>query len=365
MNTKQSRNFDSSILLLSSSLRPGGESKFIREFTELHPKFFFEIISPDFISDNDFKKLSRNTNLIQCGGNYLRYSWNILISILFKNYGLIIISGRKAGLIGHFLGNIFSLPILYVPHGNHYLDSNKFFDKFYRLYDRFFLKKAFVYLISFAEKIRYEKHGIILKKFSIIRNPILINKNNVNFSEQYPYDVYLFWIGRFDPHKNLKGAIEYVIRYSSENKKNSVKMDVYSTSPKDLNELNYFDECMLLKNECWELFLDNEINYNKFKQKYSALLFSSKGEGFSYVIAESMIINIPIIAFNSHGVSEVIGKKRGKLISSYKEFVKAIEFLPKDHAKIIENQKRFSKKFLSIDFIRSEQEKVLRNCMKR
>ena len=77
---------------------------------------------------------------------------------------------------------------------------------------------------------------------------------------------------------------------------------------------------MSMQSRNWDLIKGEEVCYSKFKAKYTALFFTSKGEGFSYVIAESIATNIPIIAINSHGVSEVVGKKRGFLISNFQDF---------------------------------------------
>ena len=40
------KKYEAKILILASSMRQGGESKFLAEFTNLHPEFFFEIVSP-------------------------------------------------------------------------------------------------------------------------------------------------------------------------------------------------------------------------------------------------------------------------------------------------------------------------------
>ncbi|MDC2983608.1 glycosyltransferase family 4 protein [Pseudomonadota bacterium] len=358
------KKYEAKILILASSMRQGGESKFLAEFTNLHPEFFFEIVSPDRLTDSDSISLAENTILNEAKGGYAHFFFKILRLVLSKKYDLLFVSGRKAGFVGHPVGNIFRLPIIYIPHGNHYLDSQNFFDKFYKKFDSFFLKKAFVYLISFAEKARYEKNGIFLRKFSIIRNPIFIKPKKQSSETEKSYDIYLFWIGRWDPHKDLKKAIDYVNKFAREVSDKSIKLDVYSTPPKDIQEENYYKECMSMQSRNWDLIKGEEVCYSKFKAKYTALFFTSKGEGFSYVIAESIATNIPIIAINSHGVSEVVGKKRGFLISNFQDFLKAIEKVNEKSHQIIENQRRFSERFLSVEYIKERQKKIIRQSIK-
>ena len=309
-------------------MRDGGESKFVCQFINNHKDYYdFILISPDGIPDSQIELIPNSVIFLKKRLHFILFLIYLLFKTLSLKPNLIISGGRRGGLISHFLSFFTNTRLLYIPHGNHYLTSKNFFDKNYKYFDRFFLKKCTVYLMSYAEKVRYSSNKIIIKNPIIIRNYI-DDKDDIKNDIKKTENVYkLFWIGRCDPHKNLLLALKLIKRWNQNNSK-QIHLDVYITSPSNEIEKKYLQKCISEDVHNWSISKDN-LSYANLKISHDALFFTSMGEGSSFVLAESILQKIPIIALKSHGVSEVVGKKRGFLYKNYKSFSIALKSLEK------------------------------------
>ena len=137
-------------------MRDGGESKFVCQFINNHKDYYdFILISPDGIPDSQIELIPNSVIFLKKRLHFILFLIYLLFKTLSLKPNLIISGGRRGGLISHFLSFFTNTRLLYIPHGNHYLTSKNFFDKNYKYFDRFFLKKCTVYLMSYAEKVRY------------------------------------------------------------------------------------------------------------------------------------------------------------------------------------------------------------------
>ena len=119
----------------------------------------------------------------------------------------------------------------------------------------------------------------------------------------------------------LFGAIQLVDRIASE-LGIQIVLSVFITPPKDESEEAYLRSCKAIGSLNWKIHWRPWITMRSHIT-YDALLFTSKGEGSSYVLAEAMVYEIPIIAAKAYGVSEAVSKARLALVD-YKEFKAAI-----------------------------------------
>ena len=111
-----------------------------------------------------------------------------------------------------------------------------------------------------------------------------------------------------DPHKNLFGAIQLVDRIASE-LGIQIVLSVFITPPKDESEEAYLRSCKAIGSLNWKIHCE-ALDYNAIAHTYDAPRLQRQS---SYVLAEAMVYEIPIIAAKAHGVSEVVGRKRGYL----------------------------------------------------
>lgn len=346
------------ILFIPSSMREGGESKFVCQFINNHIDCYdFILISPDGIPDSQIELIPNSVIFIKKRLQLIL----LLLYLVFKTFSLkpdlIISGGRRGGLISHFLSSFTNTRLLYIPHGNHYLTSKNFFDRSYKYFDRFFLKRCTVYLMSYAEKIRYSSNKVIIKSPSIIRNYIDDKSSIINNIKKTNNIFKLFWIGRCDPHKNLLLALKLIKRWNQNNLK-QINLDVFITDPSNEIEKKYLQKCIDEGIDNWTISKDN-LDYKNLKLSHDALLFSSMGEGSSFVLAESILQQIPIIALKAHGVSEVIGKKRGFLYTNYKNFSIALKELEYKKGIINYHQKLYAEKYLTKEKVIFEQKRLI------
>lgn len=346
------------ILFIPSSMRDGGESKFVCQFINNHIDCYdFILISPDGIPDSQIELIPNSVIFIKKRLQLIL----LLLYLFYKTFSskpnLIISGGRRGGFISHFLSFFTNTRLLYIPHGNHYLTSKNFLDRSYKYFDRFFLKKCTVYLMSYAEKIRYSSNNITIKNPSVIRNYIDNKSFTINNIKKADNIYKLFWIGRCDPHKNLLLALRLIKRWNKNNSK-QINLDVFITNPSNEIEKKYFQKCIDEGIDNWSISKD-DLNYANLKISHDALLFSSMGEGSSFVLAESILQRIPIIALKSHGVSEVVGKKRGFLYTNYKSFCIALSGLDIKKGVVNYHQKTYAEKYLTKEKVVFEQKRLI------
>lgn len=352
--------FKEEVIFLPSSMRPGGESKFVIQFIKAHrERYKFVLYSPDSFADSEVIDKDTDTVTMTNVSGFFSVLFAGFYYTILRQPKLLIGGGRKGGLLAHLIGFFARKPVLYIPHGNHYLDSFKLLDRLYRYIDMFFLPRETVYLMSYAEKVRYARNGIKVNKNMIIRNYIGEIKNDpCNILKIDRSKINLVWIGRCDPHKNLYQAINYVDRWCVQNEP-QINLDVYVTPPKNDEENAYLEKCLSIGSQNWQIRTD-VLDYSKLKESHDALFFTSKGEGSSYVIIEAMSYQIPIVASNVHGVREAIGSKRGALIKSYSEFSHAMLSLSSKASKFAYHQAHFIGRYHSPANTQSKQLEAIR-----
>ena len=118
------------VLFIPSSMRPGGESKFVLQYIRDHSdEFEFSVFSPDGVGLEMMEQIPSDVRIYNKKLKVPFFVFRCIAASLFRNFSFIIAGGRKGGLIGHIASFVSGKPVLYIPHGNHYLDSTSFGDK--------------------------------------------------------------------------------------------------------------------------------------------------------------------------------------------------------------------------------------------
>ncbi len=84
-------------------------------------------------------------------------------------------------------------------------------------------------------------------------------------------------------------------------------------------------------------FIGYQKNIFDFLQKNSLFFLPAQAEPFGLVLVEALFAGLPVIAFNSGAVPEIISKKEGFLLSNEKELIKAKVFIEN----LYQNKKKY------------------------
>jgi glycosyltransferase involved in cell wall biosynthesis len=173
-----------------------------------------------------------------------------------------------------------------------------FFPKRYSIFFKYFLPKylneaAAIIAVSHQTKRDLLKYfRLPEEKIHVIYPSLLPKKREITFEKER----YFFYIGSFEPRKNLKGIIEAFSLFKSWG-------------------LNYRLILAGPQNPPLELSLENEIIYlgyiseeqkEKLFQKATALVWPSYYEGFGYPLLEAMHYGTPIITSFGSSTEEIV-----------------------------------------------------------
>ena len=169
-----------------------------------------------------------------------------------------------------------------------------------------------------VERVMTESYG--LRNTTTIYNPLDVELIRRLGGEAAPFEVdhdkfNLVSVGRFTRQKGYDLLLPIVARLKQ------THLNVH------LWLIGEGEDEPRLRRQVLELGIDAEVSFTGFlKNPYSLMskmdLFvcSSRAEGFSLVIAESMILGVPVVSMNCSGPNELIGKNEyGVLCDTYEE----------------------------------------------
>ena len=143
-------------------------------------------------------------------------------------------------------------------------------------------------------------------KISTIYNPINISeiknlsneKNNINFEDK---QLNLIFVGRLSTQKN----IIYLIKIIKNLNLSNLKLRIIGNGKCFLNIINTIKKYKLTHTV---EIIDFKKNTYTYMRNSDLFLLTSKWEGFGHVIAESLILDTPVISINTKGIAKIFYK---------------------------------------------------------
>lgn len=235
---------------------------------------------------------------------------------------IIHLNSSKAGVIGSLAVNgIPGIKVVYTAHGFVFNESLGFFKKtFYRLIEKFFsIYKNKIITVSEYDRQAGIKNKIApVEKFVAINNGIdiqnlkFLNREEARKKLNLPQTkIVIGTIANYYPVKALHriiGAAKIITKEFNETKFILIG---------DGLEKKKLEKQIKKENLTNNFLLGPVENASSYLKAFDIFILSSKKEGFPYVILEAMLAEIPIVATNVGGISEMIDNgKNGFLIES-------------------------------------------------
>ncbi|MGZ7134700.1 MAG: glycosyltransferase family 4 protein [Methanobacterium sp.] len=263
--------------------------------------------------------------------NFIHFIISAYLWILKKNYDLIDTQTFVPLLPGFLGARIKRIPVIGTIHdvssgeGDQWLIHSKLSSFF----EKFLLRLPFDQIITVSDATKnslIQKYGVKSRRIKVIPNGVDLKLVDSISKEEKEKDS-IIYVGRLAPHKHVDDLINAI---------NSLKKDFKDLNLKIIGEGTQKDNLIKLVNNL-NLngrvdFLSN-IEYSEVirNMKNSAILvLPSTREGFGMVLVEANACNLPVIAYNSGGVVEVIeDKKNGFLVEprNNNELIQKIKFL--------------------------------------
>lgn len=262
---------------------------------------------------------------------------NITTSINFKNFDSIILSEADILYAPQILEINPNIKIIGWIHSTFDSYKNKYMkDSYKEFLDSLNVVDKLIVLTNSDKKSFMKVHSNVIK----INNPVTIEYEKNNLIEKKNTKIISF-VGRLDYQiKGLDFLLE-IAQYLPQ----EWKIFIAGDGP----DKNRFEADIKHKNLCDKFELKGILKKNDLIQHYKQselFILTSRWEGFGLVITEAMNFGLPVIAFDSEGPREIIGKNNeyGILVKSgnVMEFVEWINKMIED--KELRNQ--YSKKSL-------------------
>lgn len=322
----------------------GGEGEYLKnELERLNIRFHF------------IKSLKRNLSLI----NHVIFSID-LYKLLKKNHYDIIHLNSSNTLMG-----VFAIKFLrhrpktiFTFHGLSLVDkdsgANKYLKFLAYLYYRFFLKH--VNLTIFVSKINYSEaiNDKIVKNGAVIYNGLNLvqsdfftkDKSREYFSgalnTDFSGNFVLGSTGRLAFQKNYEFLIDNF--KTIKNAIPNLKLVIIGEGP----NLEFFSKKIKKQNLEKDVFLAGAIKESyKYIKAFDVFVLPSRYEGLSISIIEALFAEVPILATDVGGNSEIVGKDSSQLykLDDIDDFINKLLWMRANKAKVIEHNMNFKCKF--------------------
>lgn len=125
---------------------------------------------------------------------------------------------------------------------------------------------------------------------------------------------YLFFIGRLEPRKNIKGIIEAFLKFKAENSSNELARQLKlvlmgEMTPYFLKLQNQLLNKASFKNDVLVLGYGTDLDALCYLLNSKALIFPSLSEGFGMPLVDAMVFQVPIITSNRGSMKEIVGRE--------------------------------------------------------
>ncbi len=206
-----------------------------------------------------------------------------------------------------------------------------------------FITKFLTYNLSYKIIANAKKSRDCIKKFTFNKDKILLlnnpTLNKLNKVKNKKSKKYFLNIGRYCKQKNQSFLIDIFYKFSKKNKNFTLILNGDGPDKKKLKDkVNKLKLRKKVKFLAWRKF--NDSLYKKSK----LFIFTSYYEGMPNVLIEALNNGIPIIAFNSSGVEDLLLKGKGGEII-YK--MNSEEFLNKINYSLSHYDEALKKTFLA------------------
>jgi glycosyltransferase involved in cell wall biosynthesis len=215
--------------------------------------------------------------------------------------------------------------------------------------------------INKADKIRTVSQRLknkIIKEFDISEDkiyiaPVAIDKYkfrdseaNINLKEQYPNDFVFLTISRLVAVKNISLQIKALAKLENKN----VKLIIAGDGPEKANLQNLARELKIEDKIIFAGWIDNLSGYYK---SADCLLLSSNSEGYGMIVAEAVLVGLPVIMTDVGVAGELVEDNSNGLIvpiNNQELFAQAMSKVVEDKEllqKFSVNSKLFTNKILN------------------
>ena len=160
--------------------------------------------------------------------------------------------------------------------------------------------------------------------YNLINKNFLKNNANAMISENISNDKLNFiTISRLDKNKDPEKIIKIALELKKSNFK--FKWRVIGDGPL-LNEMKRKTDLLDLKNEIiWYGFLENPYPYLKQSDLY---ISTSKSEGYSLSIVESLFFSVPVLAGYYNSINEILSLDSGWIVkNNYKDYIEILNII--------------------------------------
>jgi glycosyltransferase involved in cell wall biosynthesis len=221
--------------------------------------------------------------------------------------------------------------------------------------------------IKLAERVIVQNNlqkNIIKRKFKkrviLLKNPIVVTKTKINLLQKFNNKIML-WVGHFSPIKQPDLFLKIA--------KELPQYNFFMIGERDLDNPEIYDnikkESKNLKNLKILGFVSPE-EIEKYYQKATILINTSKIEGFPNVFLEAWMNYTPVVSLNVNPDNIINKYKLGFHSKVYEQMIKDINILMKNKKlieKIGENSRKYVENNHDIKKVTNQFEKLLKKMM--
>lgn len=324
------------IIIFYPSFERGGATKVLINLIKYFSKKKISVylitnkISNDFKNNKFIKTLVITNNKVRFINNRITTSFKAailmikLLKILNKDQSIILSmqSNFFSALIGYFFKFKTIIRVSEDPCGATKYADNKLFAYI------IFITKFLTYNLSYKIIANAKKSQECIKKFTYKKNKVILLNNptllKLSKVKNLKSKNYFLNIGRYCKQKNQSFLIDTFYKFNKKNDNYFLVLNGDGPDKKKLkNKVNKLKLNKKVKFIGWK-----KMNDNLYK-KAKLLIHTSYYEGMPNVLIEAINNQIPVIAFNSSGVEDLLLKGRGGEIfynMSSKELLNKINF---------------------------------------
>jgi glycosyltransferase involved in cell wall biosynthesis len=226
---------------------------------------------------------------------------------------------------------------------------------FLRIIDEFWVHSDFLFNVLSKYNVNVKKIPFDLKVKCLPK----YNRHNFNL----PLDKFIFYFS-FDfnsylHRKNPHGLIHTFIKFSKKNKNSFLYI-------KTTNAMKHEDDFLILKGlikNCNNIRIENiyftKIQNNSLMACIDCFISLHRSEGFGLLMAEAMMLKIPVIATNYSGNLEFMNQNNSFLVNSHKISVNENEYIYSSNQKWADPDLNHACKVMDLVFSNKKKRKLV------
>jgi glycosyltransferase involved in cell wall biosynthesis len=251
--------------------------------------------------------------------DFIHFTISGFLWILKHDYDIIDAQTYVPLIPGFFGAKIKRIPVLGTIHdvGSGGADQWLIFSNLASFFEKFLVRLPYNKIITVSTQTKnalIQKYGVKPERVNVVYNGVAPNYiDSIDVTQKYRNSI--IFVGRLAPHKHVDELIKVIELLKKDFKDihlkiigNGIEKDNLTKIVNDLNLNDHID------------FL-SDLEYGKVikeMKRSSILVLPSTREGFGMVLAEANACSVPVIAYKSGGVVEVIENgKNGFLVEPH------------------------------------------------